>query len=83
LSSSGTIELKLVFAMLDTCAPGHQKKKRLHNWKVSYNGHEFRNLKLGEHGSNRPEVFMGFVRQMARQLLIEDCAKRELPTVYS
>lgn len=66
--------------MLDVCAPGYRRKQREHNWCVMYAGKTYHRLPLGEHGKRAdPEVKLGHVKQMVRQLGIEDCAKREIP----
>jgi hypothetical protein len=65
--------------MLDHCAPGHSRKQRTHNWVVSYRASTFPNLPVGEHGQRKnPEIQVGHVKAMVRQLGIADCAKTQI-----
>lgn len=68
--------------MLDECAPGHTRKERTHNWLITYGAAEFPSLPKGPHGRRtNPGIQIGHVRQMVRQLNIQDCAKRKLETL--
>lgn len=80
MSSSGTIPLAEVWAMLDECAPGHQRKPRTHNWLITYAGKEFPGLPVGPHGARRNvSIQVGHVKKMVRMLGIGDCAKGKIP----
>lgn len=75
MASSGTIPLQDIWAMLDDCAPGHQRKEREHNWLVTYKGVPFPRLPRGPHGTRQnPGIQVGHVRQMVRLFGIQDCA---------
>jgi hypothetical protein len=79
VSAGARIPLKVVFDMLDACAPGHSRPEKLHHYWVSFNGKTFNALPTGERGTRRPEVFIGKVRAMARHLGILECARRHIP----
>lgn len=52
---------------------------REHNYLVTFNGLSYPSLPRGEHGQGDPEIQVGKVRQMIRQLEIDmDCARRHL-----
>jgi hypothetical protein len=79
VSSSGTIALADIWAMLDHCAPGHTRKQRTHNWVVTYLEHTFPSLPVGEHGARKnPEIQVGKVKQMVRLFGIMECAKTKI-----
>lgn len=79
MSSSGTIPLAEIWAMLDHCAPGHTRKQRDHNWIVRYNGKTYPSLPVGEHGARRNvSIEVGHVKKMVRTLEIADCAKKKI-----
>jgi hypothetical protein len=79
VSSSGTIPLADIWAMLNHCAPGHTRKQRVHNWVVTYGSRSFPRLPVGEHGARKnPEIQVGHVKTMVRFLGIEDCAKGQI-----
>jgi hypothetical protein len=66
--------------MLDACAPGHKVLEKKHHYWVLYNGETYRALPLGGHGKRNPEIQIGKIKQMIRQLRIdESCAKKHLP----
>jgi hypothetical protein len=82
MSSSGTVSLKLVWAMLDECAKGYTTRQGQHNWIVMHNGKTFRGLTLGKHGKRtNPEVQIGHVRQLVRFFESEDEAKHTALTM--
>lgn len=72
MGSFGLIELTAIWAMLEVCAPGYNKKLRVHNWLVTWNGRSFPNL------PKHSEIQIGHVRQLARSLGIMDCARQQL-----
>jgi hypothetical protein len=80
MGSFGQIELKTIWALLDRCAPGYTAETREHNFCIRYIGRTYPRLPRGEHkkqgkGKN-PQIQMGHVRQMIRQLqLDEDCCR--------
>lgn len=66
--------------MLAACAPGFAIKRKKHHFWVTYNNLVYRSLPTGEHGERYPEIQVGIIRQMIRQLGISmDCARRHLP----
>lgn len=68
--------------MLEKCAPGHTRKERTHNWLVTFGDAAFPALPKGEHGRRtNPDIQVGVVKQMSRQLGILDCAKRVIETL--
>ncbi|MEW5743169.1 MAG: hypothetical protein AB1938_29915 [Myxococcota bacterium] len=75
MSSFGTVGLKRIWDMLEHCAPGFEKKKTTHNWRVTWNGNCFPSLPLGPHGKrDNAEIQVGHIKKMARTLGIYDCA---------
>ena len=67
--------------MLDECAPGHTVVSAEHNHRVDYHGRTFPQLPVGKHGARaNPEVKLGHIKQMVRQLLLDvECVRRHLP----
>lgn len=79
MSSSGTITLDEIWAMLDACAPGHKRKQRDHNWIITYKDKTYPSLPVGEHGARRHvSIQVGHVKKMVRILGIADCAKKKI-----
>lgn len=79
MSSNGTVGLKDIWAMLDDCAPGHDRRETNHYWRITYGPEVFPTLPKGPHGARtNPPIQVGVIKQMARQLGILDCAKRFL-----
>jgi hypothetical protein len=78
MASFGRAPLSEIWAMLDVCAHGHTKKEGKHYWCVRYNGKTYPTLPRGEHGKTDPEIQIGKIRQMVRQLGIETCAEERL-----
>jgi hypothetical protein len=82
MTSSGTVPLKKIWAMLDECAPGWKKIERTHNWVVQYNQITFPRLPKGDHGArNNPDIQVGHVKQMVRLFQIVPCAQKKIPTL--
>jgi hypothetical protein len=82
MSPSGTVMLKAVWEMLDGCAPGWERTKTNHHWRVTYNGRTYPTLPLGPHGPREHvEIQVLHVRRMARMLEILQCAKERLPAL--
>jgi len=80
LGSYGRAKLKDILGMLKECAPGAQVTPKKHHYWVSWNGQTFRQMGLGEHGTKTPEIEIGVIKHMIRQLGIDaDCAQRHLP----
>lgn len=72
--------MKAIFAMLDVCAPGHERMAKTHHWRIEYRDRTFPTLPLGEHGRRiNPDIQVGVVKKMARHLGILECAQAELP----
>lgn len=83
MSSSGTVSLKDIWAMLDACAPGHKRKARKHNWLITYGALAYPSLPLGPHGKRTdPDIQLGHVRNMVRMLKIEDCAATKIEGLH-
>jgi hypothetical protein len=81
LSSFGQVPIKDIWAMLDSCAPGHTRRLREHNYVVYFGKESFPTLPVGKHGKREnPGIQVGHVRQMVRQLNLDlECVKRLLP----
>jgi hypothetical protein len=80
MSSSGMIPLAEIWAMLDGCAVGHQRKQREHNWLITHNGRSFPGLPVGPHGARKNvNIQVGHVKKMIRILGIAECAKKKIP----
>ena len=72
----GQTSLDAVFAMLDKCAPGHQRNQGTHFWTVMYRGRTFPNLPKGGHDS-KGEIQIPKVEKLVRHLEIDkECARR-------
>jgi hypothetical protein len=70
-------KLSDVWTMLKVCAPGYTKETRGRNYCVRYKDREYPQIPLGAPGEKRPQIKLGQIRQMARQLgLDEDCVNR-------
>jgi hypothetical protein len=79
MSSFGTVTLKEIQKMLDTCAKGHVFRGHGdHYYLVAYGGKTFPSLPTGKHGKANPDIQKGVVKRMAKLLDILDCAKRVL-----
>ena len=73
------IALRVVWAMLAECAPGHAVEEKLHHYWVRYQGKTYRSLPLGRRGARRPIGAGVHIRKMETHLVIErDCADRYL-----
>ena len=70
--------------MLDVCAPGWTRRETAHNHRISLpDGRLYPSLPVGEHGHRRDaQIKGGHVRNMARQLGIEDCAREQIPEAF-
>jgi hypothetical protein len=80
MSSFGRASLKDIQGMLADCATGYTIARKKHHFWVSFNGRTYRGLPTGEHGERNPEIQVGIIRQMIRQLGIDlECAKEHLP----
>jgi hypothetical protein len=66
--------------MLNKCADGHTWVEKDHRIHVTYRGKAYRHLPTGKKGG-KGEVKRLYVKQLASQLEIEDCAKREIPAL--
>ena len=71
------VSLTDVWAMLEYCAPGHNKVRCLHHWRITYAGNTYPTLPTGTKLS-KGFVEAGHVRKMARRLGILECAKERL-----
>lgn len=80
MTSAGLIRLRDVRHMLKKCAEGHTWEQKDHRIHVTYRGKFYRNLPTGKKG-RRGEVKRLYVRQLASNLEILDCAERELPAL--
>ena len=85
--SSRTAQLQDVWAMLDECLRGHQRRDHGdHHWRVTMPGFEsFPYLPLGKHGkgrrTGRAEIELGYIRQLARHFKISACANKHFPQI--
>lgn len=71
--------MRVVWAMLDHCAPGHIRTAKKHNWIVRFRGKTYSRFPLGEHGARKdPDIQIGHVRNLARHLGIVDCAREQI-----
>lgn len=68
--------------MLRACAPGHNVHEETHHYWVYFRDKSYRNLPKGEHGKRDPEIEIGHIRKMIRNLHIdEECARKHLEIV--
>lgn len=66
--------------MLRRCAKGAEIEEKKHHYWVRYNGRTFESLPKGKHGARTPEVEIGHIIGMIRDLGIdEECARRVIP----
>ena len=73
------IALRVVWAMLAECAPGHTVEEKLHHYWIRHEGKTYRSLPIGRRGARRPMVQAFHVRKMVTHLAIDrDCADRYL-----
>jgi hypothetical protein len=83
--SSGVVQLTVIWAMLDVCAPGYTTLEHDHSWDICWETFRFPRLPLGRHGrsrqTGRAEVQPGHVRQLVRQFGIVECAKKLIPAL--
>lgn len=84
MGGSTLIPLKRVWDMLTVCAPGWMKRQTAHHHRISLpDGRIYPSLPLGDHGHRREaQVQAGHIRNMVRQLGIEECARCELPDAF-
>ena len=80
MASTGQIKLSEIRRMLKECAPGHVWDEKAHRIHVSYKGKAFRALPTGAH-QDKGHIQRPWVRKLVRQLEIEECAKREIPSL--
>ena len=79
----GLVRLKTIFAMLDDCARGHERRESDHYWRIAWEGKYYATLPTGGHGERNPEIQPGHVRKMTRALDIDkDCASRHIPRLF-
>jgi hypothetical protein len=75
-----SIPFAAVKAMLRRCAKGAEIEEKEHHHWVRYKGRTFHSLPKGRHGARTPEVEIGHVVAMNRELGIdEECAQRHIP----
>jgi hypothetical protein len=77
VASTGQIHLREIRRMLNDCAPDHSWVEKDHRIHVGYNGKWFRNLPTGAH-SDKGHIQRPWVKKLARQLEIWECANRVL-----
>jgi hypothetical protein len=72
MSSFGQVEDRLVWDMLNACAPGHTIKEYTHTYCVMYNGKTYPRL------PKKRQIDVGHIKKMCRHPGILDCAKKHL-----
>ena len=69
------VDLDDVWAMLDQCLPGHERKPSSEYWTVKHGGQSYRRIPVGPHGrKNNVSVQSGHIRSLVRFFKIEKCA---------
>jgi hypothetical protein len=69
------VSLDEVWAMLDHCLAGYERKTSLEYWTVKYQGRSYRRIPIGRHGrKNNVGVQSGHIRSLVRFFDIERCA---------
>lgn len=77
---SVSVRFSVVKRMLGRCASGYTIEEKKHHHWVRYNGRTFESLPKGEHGARVPEIEIGHIVGMIRDLGIdEECARRAIP----
>lgn len=75
-----SVPLSAVLGMLHNCAKGATVTEKKHHYWVSFNGRTYRSLSKGKHGARTPQVEIGDLAGLLRQLGIDyNCARREIP----
>lgn len=65
--------------MLSVCAPGSTIERKKHRYWIRFNGLLYHGLPTGGHGSKNPQIQIGHVKKMIRQLGVDvGCAKEHL-----
>lgn len=76
--ASGQIALNEIWAMLETCLPGHIRKLHTHYYSIRCVGRIYPSFPKGEHGKANPLIEKGHMRRLARFYGIMECAKEHL-----
>ena len=71
------VTLDEVWAMLDDCLPGYERKSSNEYWTIKHGGRSYRRVPVGPHGrKKRVKVQSGQIRALVRFFEIEECADR-------
>jgi hypothetical protein len=86
VAAPDAIALSDVFRMLESCAPGHEVKLKLHHYWVIFRGRTFTSLPKGPGAggarSLRTPVHAQVVRKLVRHLEIDPaCAAEAIPAL--
>lgn len=86
MAAPDAITLSDVFRMLESCAPGHDVKLKLHHYWVTFRGRTFTSLPKGPGAggarSLRTPVHAQVVRKLVRHLEIDaECAGGAIPAL--
>lgn len=83
MSPGGTVLLRDVFDLLDSCAPGYSVQEKDHRIRVHYRQKKVYRLPTGAHGKRerRAEIEVGYVVDMVLLFGIRDCAERTMPAL--
>jgi hypothetical protein len=74
------VKLDAVWAMLDECLPGHERKASGEYWTVKRAGRSYRRIPLGPHGRKQNvSIQSGHIRSVVRFFEINaDCVEQYL-----
>jgi hypothetical protein len=74
------VKLDAVWAMLDECLPGHERKASDEYWTVKFGGRSYRRIPLGPHGRKQNvSIQSGKIRSVVRFFEIkDDCVEKYL-----
>jgi hypothetical protein len=73
------VNLDEVWAMLDDCLAGYERKANEEYWTIKFNGRSYRRIPVGPHGrKHNISVQSGHIRSLVRFFEIQDCAARLL-----
>jgi hypothetical protein len=74
------VKLDAVWAMLDDCLSGHERKSSTEYWTIKFDGRSYRRLPIGPHGrKTNVSIQSGHIRTVIRFFEIKDsCVEKYL-----
>lgn len=78
MGGGGVIRLSVIWAALDHCLAGHEKRETDHHWRITMGERTYPRLPVGGHGERDPEIQKGHLRRLVRFFGIEACVEEFL-----